>query len=164
MIQYKKGSCATCPKEDVYLVKRTNQGRICQYCNEKRKESKRTTPRKVYSYTRKPTGELILFNTIFNTRPQVSFVNGEPLARYKDTDLYVNLFAHVIPKGKYPKFRLYDRNIALLTPKQHEQWDKRRWEIENDPQWQPMFALEEILKEEYASTHPSKSKPLYIPK
>lgn len=163
MLQYQKGTCSDCDKPDVYLVKKTREGRICHYCNEKRKDDKRTIPKKAYTYIRKPTGERVLFDSIFNTRSQVSYVSGESLASYKDTELYVNLFAHVIPKAKnrYPKFKLYDKNIRLLTPDQHHQWDNRRWEIENDPQWQGMFTLEEILKEEYEALHPSKSIPIY---
>lgn len=162
-MQYKKGTCFQCETPDVYLVKKTREGRLCHPCNEKRKAASKP-PKKAYQYKRKPTGERVLFDVIFNTRPQVSCVSGESLASYKDTELYVNLFAHVIPKAKnrYPMFKLYDRNIALLTPQEHEQWDDRRWEVENDPRWQCMFALEEILKEEYAQLHPSKSIPLYI--
>lgn len=94
----------------------------------------------------KPTGEKILFEAIWNSRKHVSFIDENFLGNEAKTFF----FAHVLPKGKYPNFRLLDRNIVLLTQEQHHQFDfMPRSEIINHPQWQKLFELEEKLKSEY---------------
>lgn len=99
-------------------------------------------------YRRKPTGELSIFNAIWEaTENHTSFINGEPITAFD-----VGCFAHVLAKGKnkYPLFKLYTKNIILITRKQHFQWDNGlRSELKKDPNWNKMFDLEAELKEEY---------------
>ena len=52
--------------------------------------------------------------SIWETRTKVSYLSGRDLSRTPDY-LILNCFAHVLPKGKYPKFRLYSKNIIFLT-------------------------------------------------
>ena len=100
------------------------------------------------------TGEAILFKEIWDElepEERVSFVTGGNLEdRYEMRSFY---FAHVLSKKSYPEFRLYKKNIVLLTLKQHKLWDAGRHKIKEDPQmmrfWQKMFDLEEELKIEY---------------
>jgi len=100
------------------------------------------------------TGEALLFKEIWDElepEERVSFVTGGNLEdRHEMRTFY---FAHVLGKGAYPEFRLYKKNIVLLTFKQHKLWDTARFKIREDPTmvrfWQKMFDLEKELIEEY---------------
>jgi len=84
---------------------------MCKYCaaassTPKLKKTKLTSKRK-------PTGEMALFETLWNIRERVSFLTGRPVPFSPST------FAHVLPKSKYPGLRLYDKNIIFLTLEEH---------------------------------------------
>jgi hypothetical protein len=79
---------------------------------------------KPYKYNKKPTGEKDVFLEIWEERERVSFVTGVELSQYEETDLFPNLFAHVLSKKQYPKFRLNKKNIVLLTPDEHYLYDQ----------------------------------------
>ena len=66
----------------------------------------------------KPSGELALFMAIWASRPHVCFITGEPIREFN-----VSCFAHILAKGSYPKFRLYDKNIMLVTKQAHYEYD-----------------------------------------
>lgn len=67
---------------------------------------------------RKPTGELVLFEAIWKSRPHVCQVTDQPIKHFS-----VSCFMHVLSKGAYPKFRLFDRNILLVMPDVHDKYD-----------------------------------------
>jgi len=94
---------------------------------------------------KKTTGEAVMFQAIWNTRPHVSFLTGEKLGN----DAYPWMFAHVLPKKKYPEFRLKYENIVLLTWEQHDRWDKAPRYSLTEPFWQKMFELEAQLIEQF---------------
>jgi hypothetical protein len=102
------------------------------------KKAKPLPPKKV-------TGEGVMFRTIWNTRPHVSFLSGEKLGN----DAYPWMFAHVLPKKKYPDFRLRLENIVLLTWEEHDRWDKAPRSTLVEPFWKKLFDLEAKLKAEY---------------
>src|SRR4030042_4640277 len=113
---------------------------------------------KPYRYKRKSTGEKDLFLGIWEeTEDKVSFITGQDLTQYEDTTLFPNLFAHVLNKKNYPKFRLYKKNIVLLTPEEHRLYDqgtmaeRLTYAITCTPKcdWSRLFALEIELKIEY---------------
>lgn len=166
MIEYRKGIC-TCHGKERTIVKRLQSSgqKLCVEGNRERLDAKkrtlssnvtlRRTPLKRgkgLTYKRKATGEKILFETIWNTRPHVSFLTGEKLG---DT-AYAWNFAHVIPKAKgmYPKFKLYEKNIILLTRLQHETFDLNvrnpDYLLGLDARWKKVFDLREELLKEYA--------------
>jgi hypothetical protein len=61
---------------------------------------------------------------------------GEKLNSYYDTILWVNCFAHVLPKGKYPYWRLNPVNIRLVSPAFHRIVDQGRLSDRLDfPEW-----------------------------
>jgi len=104
------------------------------------------------------TGEANVFIEIWEglePHERVSFVSGHPLEDQHEMRAYY--FAHVLGKGRCPKFRLYKKNIVLLKFKEHKLWDTARFKIKENPHlmimWKPMFDLEEqLIKEYYAKT------------
>lgn len=111
------------------------------------KKAKKPIKRTSLKYKRKRTGEGELFMDIATERPWVCFVTGETLYQ-----LVATSFLHVLPKAlnKYPKFKLFPKNIVLATNDVHFKWDKSpRSELKKDPRFDKLFDLEEELKEEY---------------
>lgn len=113
------------------------------------------TDKKPYQYKRKPTGEKKMFDDIWSKRPHRSFLSGKNIAWVEGTDFYVNVFAHVLAKGKHPKVRLEEENIVLLTPQEHELLDKgteaerKAYAEINNCDWQCVYDLREELKLKY---------------
>lgn len=110
---------------------------------------------------RKPTGELAMFNEIWIEREHVSFLSGLPLDEFQGTPYYVNMFAHVLDKKKYPSQRLIKTNVILLTPQEHfyldqgtkDQRDEYAKDMENKGflcDWIKIFKLKEKLLLEMA--------------
>jgi len=95
------------------------------------------------------TGEGQMFVEIWEAlepEERVSFVTGFSLPTPHEMRAYY--FAHVLSKGSSPKFRLYKKNIVLLTFREHQIWDNARYLIRDNPLWIPLFNLEQELKEE----------------
>lgn len=106
-------------------------------------------PRKAIKLNkRRPTGELNLYKEIWEERPHKSEVNGEPIPFF-----HIWCFSHILPKGLYPKYRLKKENIIIKTPKQHYDWGNRRHKLKDDPEWQSIFELYELLKQQYIKEH-----------
>lgn len=103
--------------------------------------------RKPVFITRQPTGELDLFREIVNERGSKSEISGDPI--YSIT---VSNMIHVLAKGqnKYPKFKLYKKNIVIGTREEHDEYDYgSHEELRKKAQWQKFFKLREELLEEY---------------
>lgn len=97
-------------------------------------------------------GELDMFNYIWETRPHVCEFTGERLEQFHGTDLWYSCFLHVLPKGKFPLFKLNSENVRLGFPAfhtiidqgteadraKHPEWDFRHWD-----------ELHQEMKEEY---------------
>ena len=84
---------------------------------------------------RKSTGERAVFLQIWEERPHVSEIGGEPLYPYGHY-LWYNQFMHVLAKGNYEILRLEKRNILLGTPVEHKLQTERpdlcvgpKWEV-----------------------------------
>lgn len=108
------------------------------------------------------SGEGQMFKEIWEAlepEERVSFVSGRPLGNCHEMRTF--FFAHVLGKGRCPEFRLYKKNIALLTFEEHKLWDLGRWRIKENPHllemWDKMFKLEEELIAEYYDQHISKA-------
>lgn len=154
------GICSMCDDgKEKRLAKRKPPLCGYHYTVEQRKKSaekNKDKPKKVYkqlkrtplSYKRKPTGELELFKIMWeNMKEHKSFINGEPIYTFN-----VRNFAHVLAKAKnkFPKFKLYEDCIKLLTFDQHDKWDNgSREDLRKLPEWDKMFKLEAELIEEY---------------
>lgn len=115
--------------------------------------------------------QVMLFKQIWLMSNKKSFVSGIFLRDYFGTDLFLNLFAHVLPKAenKYPYFKYYARNIVLLSPGEHALWDQGTEEArisyaleveertggKSTADWAKLKALEEDLKAEYKKVFPT---------
>lgn len=124
-------------------------------------------PKKIYNIPRtppkndfKPTGEGLLFSTILDTRKHISFVSSQDIDKI-DGFLDHNNCHHVLyPKDDYKKFRLYDKNIVLVTKYEHwlihdggiERRTKYTTEMAKNGiivNWDKLYALREELFEEH---------------
>ncbi len=157
-LHYTKDIC-TCHGKERFIVKKILPNKYCHEGNQARLKARReaqesndtTKPQKSQFRHREATGEKILFEAIWNTRKRVSFLDGKPLGDCA----YAWNFAHVLrkAKGHYPKFKLLDRNIILLTKRQHELYDDNvrnpEYLIAKDARWKKIFELREELRVEY---------------
>lgn len=100
-----------------------------------------------------PSGEYAMFMLIWSERPHVSYVSGLPLDRWEGTKLFVNLFSHLLPKGKYTEARLDKDNIRLLSPQEHLDWHSLTREklLGKNPNWQKVFDDYDKMKEQYGT-------------
>ena len=173
MIKKPTGDCDHCDRKDVDIHKRSPLGGdYCYYCNEERKDSLKEEPTSTTYYPkqrikskskpkskqkRKVTGEAAMFIAIWRTRKHVSFLSGKKLNYVAGSSFWFNLFAHVLPKGRYPNFRLRLENIVLLTPEEHELFDtgtearRQKYAEENNCDWQELYDLVESMKLKYES-------------
>ena len=129
-----------------------------QYLRKDKKDKpiKRTPINRDY----KPTGEGALFDSIISTRRPISFISG---LNIKDIDGIINHnnCHHVLNKKDYEKFRLYDRNIILITKYEHhlihngteEQREKYVKDVMSEygvvVHWEKLEELKQILINEY---------------
>lgn len=108
---------------------------------------------------KKATGEKELFLRIYMEKQYnwVSQLSGIPLPR-PDQSFFIHSFAHILAKGKYPKYRLKMHNIFLLTSVEHVLFDQgtveRREQYAIDKglgkdAWEVLYLLTESLKKEY---------------
>lgn len=133
-----------------------------QYLRTDKKKPKPIKSKPLVNKKSSNSGQMALFQVIWNTRERVSFISGKPLAKYEGTNLFPNLFAHVLSKAqnKYHKFKLYDKNIVLLTPEEHTlldhgSEDQRQKYKANNPSadWEKLYNLRDQLKNEYISIY-----------
>jgi hypothetical protein len=127
----------------------TNQvDRGVQESNEQIQSTQRFDKKKAYKINyRSEKGkatikaELLLFQKIFKERPHFCEVTGKPIIAFD-----IRCFSHVLTKGAYPKFRLYEKNIVFCLPDKHFEWEfKTRKTLEFS--W--IETLESALKTEY---------------
>jgi hypothetical protein len=130
------------------------------YCNRHgylRTDEKKPKP---MNKTRKPTGELAMFLSIWEDRisedgKHRSEISGKELDGYFGTKLFPNLFLHVLPKGTYPELRLQENNIIMGTPYEHilvdssYQQQREAYEKENNCSFKIFYDKREQLKQQY---------------
>ena len=126
-----------------------------------RKPLKRTQikPKKV-----KASGLITFYKMIWNERKR-SFVSDINLEKTPE-HMWLNLFAHVLAKGqnKYPKFKLYKKNVVILTPKEHDLYDNGSTDQREEyarammsqgiiVRWERLYELRKELLTEYQKKH-----------
>lgn len=144
----RQGTCDQCSRSGNIIAKRLpKSGNWCFFCNTKRlSPSDKIINKWSKKPTKKATGEGALFLAIWNSRPHISFVSGKHLG----SEAKSFYFAHVLPKSTYPAYRLFDRNIVLLTQEEHHAFDNgSREALTGQPGWDRLFALEQELKDNY---------------
>ena len=67
--------------------------------------------------------EVDLFNHIWNTRPHMCEITGVDLEFTFNTDMWYSCFAHLYPKGKFPRWKYVPANIMLMHPDVHNVYD-----------------------------------------
>lgn len=103
--------------------------------------------KKIIRSVKGTTGEKALFERLFIERGGRSEISGKRLLPVGHERWHWQ-FLHILPKGKYSRYRLNSRNIVLALPEEHEYQDLAT----KDPQWSWFFLLKEILKAEYYGT------------
>jgi len=114
------------------------------------------TDKTPYQYIKKKTGEREVFEMIWNEREHKSFLSGKALGTF-----CVSYFAHVLSKAqnKYPKFKLYKKNIILLTIEEHHLLDqgtekaRKEYEIKENCSFNKIKKLYDENKREYEKKH-----------
>ena len=98
-------------------------------------------------------GELDMFEHIWDEYPfHTCEFTGESLDKFYGTDLWYNCFMHILPKGRFPLFKLYAKNIRLGYPMFHTIVDQGTKEDRLDhPTWDfnTWDRLVQKMKEEY---------------
>jgi len=141
-MQAKQAKCKNCGELRYIYAKG-----LCQSCYWKnmQKTSKKPKQRKG------KTGEKDVFENIWEQRKHVSQLSGKPLYP-KGHEFWHWQFAHLLSKGAYPSLRHDERNILLVTPKEHERLDggdKTKLLESNNAEWVEDWI--EQLKREYHS-------------
>lgn len=115
--------------------------------------------------------QIMIFRQIWSLSVKKSVISGTFLRDLEGKDMWVNCFAHVLAKGqnKYPYFRYYAKNIALISPKEHHLLDNGTEdqriayakEIEKKTNgrckvdWQKLYDLRDELEKEYKKHFPA---------
>lgn len=67
--------------------------------------------------------QLDLFKKIYYERASISELTGEYLLSPYDFQWHWQ-FLHVLPKGSYPQMKLFEWNILLALPEEHEKQEQ----------------------------------------
>jgi len=96
------------------------------------------------------------FKEIWSERDHISFLSNRPI-KYFD----VKSFAHILPKGKFTKYKYNKDNIILLLPEEHTLLDqgteKQRVEYSKKwgCNWDKIYMLREHLIKLYYDSNKS---------
>ena len=139
------------PKEKIKAF-----GELKQKYELKRTPLKRTALKKKFP---KKTGELPVFNMIWETRQHNCEVCEQPIKR---VDGGVGMFSHICSKGSMPELRLDEENILLMGDGLygncfcHSAWEFRTADMRNIGMWRPIFLLQDALKRKANVTNKGK--------
>lgn len=102
--------CSACGR--YYTTGGNSHFKLCRFCNHKRlNEGKLKTPiRRKY----KPTGELMLFKKIYESRPHFCEWCNKPINGFS-----IMNYHHIKPKSTHPELRLDENNIVKICDKCH---------------------------------------------
>jgi len=94
-----------------------------------------------------------LFNHLWDSYPHYCWYTGKSLVKFRDNkDMRYRCCAHIIPKGKFPLFKLNEENVRLVHPDFHRIVDQGTQEERDDhPLWRFGFWDQEVerMKKEY---------------
>ena len=110
----------------------------------KEKVTDKKTKEAVYNFT----SQRSMFLRIYEDAPIVDghkrcWLSGRTIDCFENSDKFWSLFAHVLPKGKYTKWKLNPKNIVLLHPEIHWLYDQGREEdrIKSGVDFTPLYEL-----------------------
>ena len=92
--------------------------------------------------------EIDIFNEIWEQRPHKSEIDGAPLLP-KGHKFWHWQFSHCLPKGLYPKLKLDNDNVVLMTWEQHQLWEFYPHKLQDKEEWKWLFEKRERLKQKY---------------
>lgn len=72
-----------------------------------------------------------MFLDIWENRPHISEISGEPLLPINHSKWYFQ-FMHILAKGHYPSYKLNPDNIMLGLPEEHE--NQEQYDVFNERQ------------------------------
>lgn len=130
------------------LIK-TSSRLLCESCEKDKKKAPKLSKllKDIQPREKESKGELALFMSIWATRPHRCQISGEPIKNFD-----IRCFSHVLSKGAFPNFRLYDKNIVLKSPEMHEEYTiKAESDLLKDSRWKWFFDLKKELIAEYYS-------------
>lgn len=82
------------------------------------------------------SGEYNMFLQIWEDRRHVCEYTNENLEQFYDTDLFVNCFAHILPKKNFTYWKLNPENVKLVYPEFHTIVDQGTLKDKlNHPSW-----------------------------
>jgi hypothetical protein len=97
-----------------------------------------------------------MFIHIWSAQPIINghkrcFVSNLPLTKYQDSDLFWSMFAHVLPKGRFTKWKLNPSNVVLLDPQIHWLYDQGTNDarIKSGYNFTPLYDLKQELTNKY---------------
>lgn len=141
-----------CQREDALIVVKDG---FCDFCNHKRKAAAKKLKGKKngYTYKRKPTGEKDVFEEVLDLlpddKPTTCYACGKRISVVTHSN-----FAHILSKGRFPRFRLYPENIKIMCfnidgTGCHSRYDHQPKSTLTEDYWERVFELREKLIEEY---------------
>ena len=158
-MKHEKKTCVECGKHSYIYAKG-----MCKFCSTKvylkrRAEKKNRLLKDTPAEYVDASSEFSLFLKIWNSNYfKKSFLSGRYLSDFKiGMQQWYSLFAHVLSKAenRYPKFRLYRKNIVLLHPEEHFLFDqgnsdqRAKYEKEYNCSFDKLERLKEELIIEY---------------
>ena len=152
-IKHKIGECIDCNNGKTITL---YAGGRCRYHYWKHRDKVKQNKKPLSERSIQGTGEKKMFQEIWKTREHISFLSRKGLNVYDGTKFWYSCFAHVLPKGKYPKLKINPENIVLLTPEEHRLLDqgtedqRKKYQQENYyADWDKIFKLKDKLKLKY---------------
>ena len=98
-----------------------------------------------------------MFLDIWDKREHISELSGRKLDEFYGRPQWHSIFAHILNKGQYPKFRLNQENIIMLHPSEHflldqgTQEQREKYAAEWLCDWSIVYDKKEQLKQEYGT-------------
>lgn len=143
MIKPYKGECKTCGEPDKWIQNSRGVCTDCVYAKNHGGKSKREVYLGRSNSTKKKekntqfgfTSQKVLFEFIWMSNKDSKsnhycWLTGLPLDKFIGTIFESWIFAHVLAKGRFPKWKLNPTNIKLLHPKVHEKVDNYTSDME----------------------------------
>lgn len=100
---------------------------------------------------RRATGELALFRLLYDKQGGLCAITGLPLLPPGHEHFHVQ-GSHLLPKGGYPRARLWEDNVVMVLTTEHNRWervkDKARL-VDEEPRWAPYVERYHRMKHDY---------------